>query len=367
MPRSRAAILDGRQPRHLEVRTFDVPELGPEGELVLRTLLCGICGSDLHRYNWTTDRPPTILGHEILGIVERAPAHWRDAAGNPLAVGDLVVPETRIPCHRCAYCRGVGSRPQKLLDYSHCPYQRGLGGIPLDETPLLSGGWSDYVELPDGAIVHHLPPTLAPEEAVLLEPFSIGMKAARLAGINGDDTVIVLGPGPIGLLAVVACHDAGAKRIILAGATADEQRLALGRELGADATVDVTQGDPIARVQELNHGRLATRVIEATGTIPAVELGIALLDRGGVLVTVGGHKGDARASFSPGALAGRQIDIRGTQLGANYYEACIDVLAEGRYPFARMITHRFALSAVDEAMRTFEQRGACIKPVIAFD
>ena len=204
MPRSRAAILDGLRPRHLEVRTFEVPELGADGELVLRTQLCGICGSDLHRFNWTTDRPPTILGHEILGIVERAPAHWRDAAGSPLSVGDLVVPETRIPCHRCAYCRGVGSRPQKLLDYSHCPNQRGLGGIPVDEKPLLSGGWSDYVELPDGAIVHRLPASLQPEVAVLLEPFSIGMKAARQAGINGDDTVVILGPGPIGLLAVVA-------------------------------------------------------------------------------------------------------------------------------------------------------------------
>lgn len=363
----RAAILDGCHPRRLEVREFDVPELGPDGELVLRTRLCGVCGSDLHRFNWTTDRPPTILGHEILGTVERAPAHWRDASGNPLSVGDLVVPETRIPCHRCAYCRGVGSRPQKLLDYSHCPYQRGLGGIPLDEKPLLSGGWSDYVELPDGAIVHRIPATMKPDVAVLLEPFSIGMKAVRVAGINGDDSVVILGPGPIGLLAVVAAKEAGARRIILVGATADAERLALGREFGADATMDVTREDPVERVRALNRGRLATRVIEATGTIPAVELGIDLLDLGGVLVTVGGHKGDARASFSPGALAGRQIDLRGTQLGANHYEACIAVLAQGKYPVERMVTHRFPLLAIEEAMLTFERRNRCIKPVIAFD
>jgi alcohol dehydrogenase len=365
MPHSRAAVFDGRQPRHLDVRDIELSELGSDGELVIRTLFCGVCGSDLHRFNWSQE-PPIILGHEILGVVERAPASCRTAAGEPLAPGDWVVPETRIPCHRCEYCRGVGSRPQKLLDYSHCPNQRGLGGIPLDVKPILSGGWSDYVELPDGAIVHKIDRRMNPEIAVLLEPFSIGMKASHLAGLTVDDTLVVLGPGPIGLLAVVAAHEAGVKRIILAGTAADEERLALGRDLGADETIDIRDGDPVERVRSLNRGRLATRVIEATGTSPAIELGVDLLARGGVLVTVGGQRGDARISLNPGDLVGRQLDIRGTQLGANNYESCIAVLSEGQYPFERLVTHRFDLAQVEEALLTFEARGSCIKPVIAF-
>ena len=137
MPRSRVGLLNSR-PRNIEVRELEVSELGPDGELVLRTVLCGICGSDLHRFNGSTPRE-TILGHEILARVEQVPPNWLAASGEGLTVGDLVVPETRIPCHTCEYCRGVGSRPEKLLDYSHCPQQRGLGGIPLDEKPLLSG------------------------------------------------------------------------------------------------------------------------------------------------------------------------------------------------------------------------------------
>ena len=212
MPSTRVGIL-GPQRRVVEIRTLDLDHLGPNGELVLRTVLCGICGSDLHRYNSTTPRE-TNLGHEILGRVEQLPlGGWLAADGVPLQVGDRVVPETRIPCHRCEYCRGVGSRPQKLLDYSHCPQQRGLGGIPLDEQPLLSGGWSDFVELPEGAIVHRIDPGIAPECAVLLEPFSVAMKAVRLADIEVDDTVVILGPGPIGLLAVVAAHAAGARHM----------------------------------------------------------------------------------------------------------------------------------------------------------
>jgi threonine dehydrogenase-like Zn-dependent dehydrogenase len=364
--RTRVGILSHR-PRTIEVREVDVPRLGPDGELVLRTVLCGICGSDLHRFNGSTPRE-TNLGHEILGRVEQLPSGgWLDASGVPLSVGDLVVPETRIPCHRCEYCRGVGSRPMKLLDYSHCPYQRGLGGIPLEDKPLLSGGWSDFIELPEGAIVHRIEPAIRPEAAVLLEPFSVAMKAVRIAGLDVDDSVVILGPGPIGLLAVVAAREAGARHIVLAGARGDEDRLRLGLELGAHATIDILAGDPLEALRKANRGRLATRTIDATGNVAGFELGIQMLARGGVLVTVGGSPLEQQASVSPTDLVTRQIDIRGSQLGANQYEACIAVLAAGRYGLERLVTHRFAVTDLEAALLTFEERGSCIKPVIAFE
>jgi threonine dehydrogenase-like Zn-dependent dehydrogenase len=292
---------------------------------------------------------------------------WRDAAGQSLSVGDLVVPETRIPCHRCEYCRGVGSRPQKLLDYSHCPHQRGLGGIPMDERPLLSGGWSDFVELPEGAIVHRIDPTIRPETAVLLEPFSVAMKAVRLAALDPDDSVVILGPGPIGLLAVVAAREAGARHIVLAGSAGDEERLRFGLELGAEAALNISEGDPVTSFQAGNRGRLATRSIDATGNIRGFELGLKLLARGGVLVTVGGSPMSQHAAVSPTDLVTRQIDIRASQLGANQYEACIAILARNCYPLEHLVTHRFGLHDIEQAMLTFEARGACIKAAIAFD
>ena len=366
MPQSRAAVLDGTGQPRLEVRLFEVPRLGAGGEIVLRTVMCGVCGSDFHRYSWAT-HGPTILGHEILGVVEHAPVGALAADGSPLRVGDLVVPETRIPCHQCEYCRGVGSRASKLIDYALCPQQRGLGGIPLDELPLLSGGWSDYIELPLGAIVHHLDRSMNPAVAVLLEPFSIGMKAARTADIRPDDTVVILGPGPIGLFATVAAHEAGARKIILAGRSGDEKRLALGRELGAHETLELGDGDPVEMLRSINRGRLATRVIEATGSAGAVETGLDLLGRGGVLTTVGGHRPGTRISIDPADLVWKQLDIRGSALGANNYENCIAVLAKGEYPFEKLVTHRFKLTQIELALETFGQRGDCIKPVIVFD
>jgi threonine dehydrogenase-like Zn-dependent dehydrogenase len=188
-----------------------------------------------------------------------------------------------------------------------------------------------------------------------------------VAGINVDDTVVVLGPGPIGLLAVVAAHEAGARHIILAGASGDAQRLELGLELGADAVVDITAGDPLEAVKASNRGRSATRTIDATGHVGGFELGLHLLGRGGVLVTVGGSALDQRASVSPTDLVTRQIDIRASQLGANQYESCIAVLARNAYPLESLVSHRFPLDALEQALLTFEARGACIKPVIVFD
>lgn len=367
MPVSRVGILDSQKPRSIEVREIEVPSLGPGGELVLRTRMCGVCGSDLHRFK-TGGQGIFILGHEIVGEVISAPEGWHDATGRRLEVGDLVVPETRIPCHTCAYCRGVGSRPEKLLDYSHCPHQRGLGGIPFDETPMLSGGWSDFVELPRGAIVHRIDPKTIPIDlAVLLEPFSIGMKAVRLAGITRDDVVVVLGPGPIGLLTVVAAADAGAGTIILTGTTGDEARLAIGLELGAHRAINVHEQDALSVIRNMNGGKLATRTIDTTGTARGFEASIAMLARGGVAVTVGGSPLDEKASISPSDLVMRQIDIRASQLGANHYEACLAVLASRKFPLERLVTHRYELAAVEEALLIFEQRGGCIKPVIEFD
>jgi threonine dehydrogenase-like Zn-dependent dehydrogenase len=92
-----------------------------------------------------------------------------------------------------------------------------------------------------------------------------------------------------------------------------------------------------------------------------------MLGRGGVLVTVGGHRPEVRASIQPGRLVNLQLEIRGTQLGGNNYEACLAVLSRGKYPFSRLVTHRFPLREIQLALETFERRGTCIKPAIVFD
>jgi NADPH:quinone reductase-like Zn-dependent oxidoreductase len=114
MPRSRAAVLDGTSQPRLEVRVFEVPKLGAGGEIVLRTVMCGVCGSDFHRYSWAT-RGPTILGHEILGVVEHAPPGALAADGSALAVGDLVVPELAFPATNASTVEGSGHGPQSSL------------------------------------------------------------------------------------------------------------------------------------------------------------------------------------------------------------------------------------------------------------
>ncbi|MBV9356647.1 MAG: zinc-binding dehydrogenase, partial [Chloroflexi bacterium] len=144
-------------------------------------------------------------------------------------------------------------------------------------------------------------------------------------------------------------------------------RLRLGCELGADNGIDTSVGDPIEAVKAANRGRLATRAIDATGHVGGFELGLQLLGQGGVLVTVGGSALEQRAAVSPTDLVARQIDIRGSQLGANQYECCISVLASSQYPLHSLVSHHFPLDALEQALLTFEARGSCVKPVIVFD
>ena len=110
MPRSRAAVLDGTGQPRLEVREFEVPKLGADGEIVLRTVMCGVCGSDFHRYTWAT-HGPTILGHEILGVVEHAPAdteHERSVTPNqPFHCGLIAAGDKSLQQLAIAHGRGL--------------------------------------------------------------------------------------------------------------------------------------------------------------------------------------------------------------------------------------------------------------------
>src|SRR3712207_4779432 len=114
----------------------------------------------------------------------------------------------------------------------------------------------------------------------------------------------------------------------------------LFRSLGAHETLDLSDGEPAELLRSINCGELATRVIEATGAAGAFEVGVKLLGRGGVLTTVGGHRPGTSMTIDPSDLVWKQLDIRGSALGANCYEACISVLAKGEYPFEQLVTHR---------------------------
>ena len=250
-------------PRKLEPRDLPLPEIGHDDAL-LRIEACGICGSDYEQYEGVLRTPmPVVPGHEPLGRIERigdgAAARWG------VDVGDRVAVETMLSCHHCATCRGGR--------YHLCRERRIYSYIPLADPPGLWGAYAQYMYLHPNSVIHRVDPSLPAELAVMFNPLGAGFRwGVELPRTGPGDTVVIMGPGQRGLSCVLACREAGAAKIIVTGIAADARKLALAREFGADATIDVDAEDARRRVRELTGGRGADVVVEVTPIAPWIEI-----------------------------------------------------------------------------------------------
>jgi 2-desacetyl-2-hydroxyethyl bacteriochlorophyllide A dehydrogenase len=244
---------------------------GP-GEVTLQIVAAGICGSDLHAYEWTagyafmTDRMPVTLGHEFAGRVAAVGAGVSD-----LAPGDRVTAWPTVSCGMCEACRS--NRPQDCQ-------AREIVGLHRN------GGFARYVVLPARNCVR-LPDGLDFELAALAEPLAVAANAIDVGGVRIGDVVAVLGPGPIGLGLAWLAQRAGAEPVILAGLN-DALRLDCARRMGITHTVDLAHtslDEAVARIA----GRPADVVLEATGVGASVTAGLGVLRSSGVLVVAGVH------------------------------------------------------------------------------
>jgi alcohol dehydrogenase len=361
---TRSIVFDSERPRHLELHQFTLPAPA-EDEAILRTELAGICGADHHTYDGWFKRGRVVPGHEFVGRIVALRGKVWDAHGRPLGVGDRVVPDSTIPCRRCRYCRGVGSRADKLIDYNACESFALFGSIPIGDPPRVAGGWSEYVQIPPNALLHRIGPGVSLEAAVLLEPLAVAVKAVSKAGVAPGDTVVVQGPGPVGLLTVVAAQAAGATRVILVGPNA--ARLRAGEALGASLTVNVRDIDPVEAVAQATGGDLAQRVIDASGATSAFQQGLDMTGRGGVYVNIGGFRPADEVTFRPDRLKRFKIDIRFSHMGSNAYEPALAIIESGRFPLEQLVTHQLPFEQAEDGLLILERReGDPIKIALTF-
>ena len=269
-------------PRQMELREFERPAIGADDALV-RVEACGVCGSDVEQYNghlWREGSKPSIPGHEPLGVIEeigdRAAARWG------VEPGDRVAIEIIIPCHTCDLC--LAGR------YQACRNRRGAHGVtPIEKEPSLWGGFADYICLHPDSIVHKMRKDIPADVAVMFNPLGAGFRRAVDYGKTGiGDTVLVLGPGQRGIAAVIASKLSGAATVIVTGLARDAAKLALGKELGADHTINVGEESTVEKVMDLTGGVGAVVVLEPTPIASAPVLDAIESVRHG------------RGSFSPG-------------------------------------------------------------------
>ena len=341
----RAITYDGPAAVRLE-RVPDPSVLDP-GDAILRVELTAICGSDLHVWHGRERGldPGTVMGHECIGQVVAA-----GSAVRTVRVGDRAVCPFTTSCGECWYCRdGLTARCQQGQLFGWV--ERGLG---------LNGVQAELVRVPlaDGTLVPVARDLPAEAALLLADVLPTGWHGARQAESGPGRVTVVLGCGPVGLMAVLAALEQGAESVLAVDAVIE--RLGLAERFGAQAIG--LDGDVSAAVREATGGRGADAVVEAVGSAAAGRLAFDVIRPGGTIATVGVHH-EAAMPFTPAEAYDRNLTWRIGRCPARYYVPGLVPLASRRaVDLAALFTHRLPLEAAADAYRMFdEKRDGCIK------
>ena len=333
--------------RFLGNKTFAVtdlptPHAGP-GELVLRNQVCGVCGTDVHIYHGEPGsadvNPPVVLGHEYSGEVVEV---GEGVTG--FAVGDHVTVDPNIYCGHCAYCQNG----KKQL----CPSMEAIG-VTRD------GGFAQYSRIP-ASQAFKLEPTVPWEAAAMAEPLACCLHGIGLAGIQVGDKVCVVGGGAIGLLMVQLAKLSGASQIVLS--EPNEKRRQVGLQLGANTALDPTRPDAQEAFAPVLGGG-ANVVIECVGNVPAVKSAFQFAGKGATVLLFSVPKVDATFDLPLFDVYKKELTIKGSFVNPDTHARAVALINSGKVDFGPIITHRFTLDQLPEAI-AMQMSDASIKVVV---
>jgi L-iditol 2-dehydrogenase len=308
-------------PRDLRIERRPVPTPS-EGEVLVRILSVGVCGSDVHYYEQGrigdfVVRSPLVLGHESSGqIVEVG------KGVSPARVGHRVAIEPGEPCRRCDQCRAGR--------YNLCP------NIRFHGTPPVDGTLSEFVTV-QSELAYTVPDEISDNAAALLEPLSVGIWANRKARTQIGSSLLIAGAGPIGLVTTKVAHAVGATRIVVT----DVNPIRLSAALASGATaIAVAGSDNIAGDFDA--------FIDCSGSSAAIAAGVRLVRPAGSVVLVG--MGADELSLPLGIVQQRELVITGTFRYANTWPTAIALAASGRVSLDDLVTGEYRLADVEQAL-----------------
>lgn len=351
-----AAVLRAfKQP--LSVEVIDIPALEP-GQVLIEIEAAGVCGSDVHM--WRGDDPrtplPMILGHEGVGRVVDMSGEKRDLNGRRLSAGDRVLWERGVTCGRCHYC-AVLHQPEL------CP-ERWAYGIhhSLTMPPHLNGCYATHL------ILDASTPLFTIEEqddpALFVAASCSGATAAHgfdQSPVHMGDTVVILGPGPLGAFSAALAQAGGAEHIVVIGGT--RARLELCQTLGATRALNRQETNAEERLQAilaLTHGRGADLVVEASGTKSAMLEGLQLVRNGGTVSLVGFGAPAGELPLAPfETLVRKNVRVQGVWVSnVRHTFRAIQLVRQRPKAFAALITHRLTLHRATEALNMMQDHTA---------
>jgi L-iditol 2-dehydrogenase len=304
----------------VELREVPRPGGPADDEVLLATRAVGVCGSEVHQFHNTQSwavNIPVILGHEFTGVVS---AVGKNVKG--FHEGDRVVSETAAwICGQCAYCRAG--------EYNLCPQRRGFGyGV--------NGAMADFVGVP-ARCLHRVPDSVSFEKAALTEPCSVAFNATCVhTQIRPGDSVLVLGPGPIGLLCLELAKLSGASWVGVAGLKQDATRMKVAESLGVSSILMEGEEQLRQAVGALGDGLGVDCVIDAAGASAALRTALSAVRPGGQITKVGW--GPQPLNFSLDPLVQKAVRLQGS-FSHNFkmWERVLTLLASGKLDPLRIV------------------------------
>jgi L-iditol 2-dehydrogenase len=344
----KAAVL--MAPNALEVKEVDTPQPGP-ADVLIRVEACAVCSSDvsLMAKPWPAQPPygSFIPGHEYAGTIAAL-----GETVDEFKIGDRVAVEAHLGCLRCRNCR--------LGNYTACLNYGKKGHRANGFTT--NGGFAQYV-VNHVNTVYPIPDSVGFDEASLIT--NLGCVLYGFETIGGyivGDHVVVIGPGPLGLISVEVAKALCAGKVFLVGTRAS--RLQAGEALGADRIIDVNQEDPVQVIREETKGIGADLVIESSGAAQAPQMAIDMAKRMGKILLLGFPEEPVHTNFSALGKDNKSIHTVRGEGWANCGRA-VSLLVSGKVNLKSLVTHSFSLIDISEAFKTFKERiGGAIKVVV---
>src|SRR5215813_46799 len=319
----------------VRVEEVPVPEVG-DGEVLIKVAACGVCGTDIKKIFHRYVEPPQILGHELAGTVVavgRGVVKWKP--------GGRVMSFHHIPCGKCFYC-------ERRL-FSQCKQYK-TTGLTAGFTPN-GGGFGEYVKampwVAERGIVA-LPDEVSFEEATFIEPINTIVKAVQKARVALGESVLVLGCGPIGLQFLMVAK-LETDRLF----TSDPmpERRAKSLTLGAIEAFDPTNGKLVDEIKARTEGRGADAVLVAVAHPSVVQDALAAARPGGRVLLFAANDPVTRIEFPASAVGIDEKEILGSYSAAvDIQEAAAELVLLRKLPVMEIVTHRFPLDRIQEAL-----------------
>lgn len=328
------------KPGRIEWVVKEMPVIKQDNEVLIKVKMAGICGSDMHIYHGTSPVAtyPRIIGHEVTGEVVET--------GNSVtafSLGDKVVIEPILVCGECYACRnGRQNVCQNLKVF----------GVHMD------GGYQEYLVLPE-SMVYKVASALEWEEAVLVEPYTIGAQANWRGDVRERDIVFIMGAGPIGICALQMAKHKGAACII---SDLSEEKLAFAKTIGADFTLNPLKEDVIRKVYEITNGMGANVTIDAVCIPQTFEQAVEVTSVAGRIVVLGFTEDKSQIPQLP--ITKKELTISGSRLQTNRFPEVIKLFNERKIETKNFVSHIFDFDRIEEALHLIETSPNKVRKVL---